>query len=218
MYSGTTVFADMNRKLRECGDTPECLGDDYDDFVELSDAIRSAPIFDNPMNVFRGLGFDSDAVAERFVQQFQDALESGQLARLPGIQSMSMSPQKAIEYKNYLKKGKKVGVALRITAMSGAPIMFEGNPDELEIAHGHGQTYKVTAIDDSGAYTVIDLEQVMKKPTKKPAKKPGAAKSLGPDVKKPKVKRRYTKILPEDRIKRFIGSPDGITFVPPDSY
>lgn len=149
-YQGP-AYAALNKALRE--------GKPLDQIQRavanrLIQAIDHSGEFPEPVETYRGISLTSET-AGKLLDQFKACMEGGKTYAEKSFVSQSISPKIA---NAYMKTGgpNQKKILLKITAKSG----LYGNTGESELLQKPGTRYKVTAIDESGAYPVVHVEQV----------------------------------------------------------
>lgn len=156
-------FVTLNRQLRSCPDTLDCLGmTEKDMFKGVNSAIEKAGDLPFAVTAWRGVDLspeDSNAL----VSSITTAAESGGIIRFDGITSSSLDPDVAVGF----APGANV-IIFKINSTSGAylgDVLGSEEAEEKELLQKHGQQYRPVSIDRAGEIlgrkaVVIELEQV----------------------------------------------------------
>ena len=173
-YTGDN-FDPINKKLRNCPQTLDCMGRFQDDAARLQAVIAKFPPHDPPLTTYRGVATGRPGVLGKAkLAEIEDglkaALATGGPITYAGFQSSSIDPSFAAKWATGTEEH---GLMLEIKSPRGAYIARQsGKPNEEEVLHAHNESYRVTGVrrqkvKDGNRHltrTIYTLEAVADKP------------------------------------------------------
>lgn len=162
-------YSRLNRGLRSCPETLDCLDEDTrKNYLAVNEALSKSKPFPKPKVVYRGIRL-SDEKKSALVSSIETALKDGNSVRFNGVISTSLDPSVAWNFSKNSPSSPSSGVVFEILAKSGAYVdRISSTSGEDEVIHQHGKKYKPVSIKQGvqfrngshkGTATVIQLEE-----------------------------------------------------------
>ncbi len=142
-------FDPINRKLRACPQTLDCLRHVRDDAARLQAAIQKFPPHDPPLTTYRGVktgrpGVLGQAKLAEIENGLKAALATGHPIQMDGFQSSTVDPSFAAKWSTGTDDH---GLMMEIKSPRGAYIpSLSVKSHEEEVLHAHGEKYTVTGV------------------------------------------------------------------------
>ena len=157
-------YEDVNKAMRKCPPDFHCVGPDERYIMDgVESAIASAPDFESPVNVYRGMTGNDKTMGD-LLSSLEDAKSSGKEFSLPSITSTTIDPEVVKTFSGTGKTSK--AVVFSIKAKRGLYVesltVKGANQGEHEVLKSSKNKYKVTGITPGKGHgeTVIEMEEV----------------------------------------------------------